>query len=334
MCNIRKVASMKNYYDFLKVFAILLVVIGHITILYNGQSFGLAENRMLSVICSAIYLFHMPLFIALSGAIYQIGVEKGKYYEFIPFLKNKLQRIGVPFLTVGGLFLAPTLVWLGMLNKGGGILQAEMDVLGCMGAERHLWYLPALFWIFMITWSLNKANINTYISFVLSVLVALCYSLFINFNFMCISNGIHYLPYFLFGMLVERNKDKVNCKMLVVSLAFMVLIGGIIKATSIDWLDNVLAILFPCTFIGILLPIAKKTLPLVKNSKFIQMILNQSFAIYLFHVMIIYIVFTFIDNSLPATIMVPLAFLASIFGSILIAYILRKLHLQGIIGEK
>ena len=325
---------MKNYYDPLKVFAILLVVTGHITILYDGQSFGLEENRMLSIFCSAIYLFHMPLFIALSGAIYQIGVEKGKYYEFIPFLKNKLQRIGIPFLAVGGLFLAPTLVWLGMSNKGGGFLQTEMNVLGCMGEERHLWYLPALFWIFMITWSLNKANINTYILFVLSVLVALCYSLFIDFNFMCISNGIHYLPYFLFGMLIERNKDKVDCKMFVVSLVFIGLIGGVIKVTSIGWLDNVMAILFPCTFIGILLPIAKKTLPWVKNSKLILMILNQSFAIYLFHVMIIYIVFTFKVNSLPAAIMVPLAFLVSIVGSILIAYILRKLHLQGIIGEK
>lgn len=37
---------MKNYYDLLKVFAILLVVFGHITILYRGESFGLAENRV------------------------------------------------------------------------------------------------------------------------------------------------------------------------------------------------------------------------------------------------------------------------------------------------
>lgn len=81
---------MKNSYDLLKVFAILLVVIGHITILYRGESFGLAGNIWLTFLCTAICLFHMPLFIALSGAIFQIGLNKGKYILFLPFLKNKI----------------------------------------------------------------------------------------------------------------------------------------------------------------------------------------------------------------------------------------------------
>lgn len=51
----------------------------------------------------------MPLFIALSGAIFQIGLNKGKYILFLPFLKNKILRIGIPFLAVGSLFLAPLL---------------------------------------------------------------------------------------------------------------------------------------------------------------------------------------------------------------------------------
>lgn len=89
---------MKNEYDILKVFAILLVVLGHITILYNGGGFGyLPSNGALNTLTFIIYLFHMPLFIALSGAIYQLGCNKGKYGEFQPFLKNKLLRILLPF---------------------------------------------------------------------------------------------------------------------------------------------------------------------------------------------------------------------------------------------
>ena len=110
---------MKNYYDLLKVLAILLVVVGHIAILYRGESFGLAENLWLTFLCTAIYLFHMPLFIALSGAIFQIGLDKGKYLLFIPFVENKIIRIGIPFLAVGALFLAPSLYYLKMSNGGG-----------------------------------------------------------------------------------------------------------------------------------------------------------------------------------------------------------------------
>lgn len=324
---------MRNHYDLLKIFAIFLVIIGHITILYGGNSFTLAENRVLTLICSIIYLFHMPLFIALSGSIYQISIEKGKYTKFSHFLKNKIFRICIPFITVGSLFLAPTLTFLKMTN-GMNFTETVFNILGCLGIEKHLWYLPALFWIFIIAWTLHKINKNIKIFFPISVLTALFSSLFVDFNFMCISNGIHYLPYFLFGMIIQIYKCENNRKILFCNVLFMILIGCIIRFTSINWLDNILSILLPCTIITILLPISKQVFPFVKNNKLLITILNNSFAIYLFHVMIIFLLYSTIGKNIPTLLMIPLAFILSICGSILIAYILRKLHLQIILGEK
>lgn len=48
---------MKNEYDFLKILAILLVVLGHITILYVKGSFDyLVSNKWLELLTSGIYV--------------------------------------------------------------------------------------------------------------------------------------------------------------------------------------------------------------------------------------------------------------------------------------
>ena len=207
------------------------------------------------------------------------------------------------------------------------------NVICCMGEERHLWYLPSLFWIFIIAWILNKALIGDFLSLIVSILFALCYSLFIDFNFMCLSNAIHYLPYFLVGMILQKHSELVGRKMLLTGIVFVFIVGSINKITDIAWLDNLMGLLLPIAFILSLFPLAKITLPKVQNNKIMQMILHHSYAIYLFHVMIIYAMYSIDAIALPTIIMVPLVFVCSIAGSTLTAYALRRLHLQIIIGE-
>ena len=90
----------KNEYDLLKTLAVLLVILGHITIIYKDS------YEVLEILTTIIYIFHMPLFIALSGAIYQLGRNNNKYTQFFPFLKNKLRRILLPFLIVSIMFVS------------------------------------------------------------------------------------------------------------------------------------------------------------------------------------------------------------------------------------
>ena len=61
---------MRNKHDLLKVFAILLIVVGHVTNHY--------EVHWAKLITFAIYIFHMPLFIAVSGAVHMIRRDKGE----------------------------------------------------------------------------------------------------------------------------------------------------------------------------------------------------------------------------------------------------------------
>lgn len=95
-----------NEYDLLKVFATLLVVIGHVTIRYNSTSYPTSNTIIPQIITQVIYLFHMPLFMALSGAIYRLG--EVKYKQFTSFVKSKVKRLIVPYFFVGLFFLVPS----------------------------------------------------------------------------------------------------------------------------------------------------------------------------------------------------------------------------------
>ena len=66
-----------NAFDCIKVFTMLLVVLGHVTrISGSNGSFPHEETRAISLITYGIYAFHMPLFIFVSGCIY--GLERKK----------------------------------------------------------------------------------------------------------------------------------------------------------------------------------------------------------------------------------------------------------------
>lgn len=125
---------MKNKYDLLKALAILLVVLGHVT---NHYTDALPTR----VITTVIYLFHMLLFVAISGVMFQMGCDRGKYAEFVPLIKNKAERLLVPFCATALLVLSPTIVLCGKTELGYwgtviDILRAD-SLLSTFGIFRH-----------------------------------------------------------------------------------------------------------------------------------------------------------------------------------------------------
>lgn len=66
----RDIKRRTDYLDSLKGFAIILVVLGHICLGYNAaQTFPSAKGA-LAAIHKAIYMFHMPLFMTISGYVF------------------------------------------------------------------------------------------------------------------------------------------------------------------------------------------------------------------------------------------------------------------------
>lgn len=86
--------------DNLKLFACLLVVIGHLYMSMMAGGWIDKHNLLYCWSIQTIYTFHVPLFFVCSGFLYQISVsDKWGIKKHIESIKKKAIVLGVPYLT-------------------------------------------------------------------------------------------------------------------------------------------------------------------------------------------------------------------------------------------
>lgn len=325
-----------NQYDILKASAILLVVFGHITILYNQNLHPEVDTAFWEKVTLAIYIFHMPLFMAISGAIYQIGFSKGKYRGFSKFVHSKILRIIVPYICIGLFVLIPTLV---ICNKEMGFLQPSIYWKMLIGIDnRHLWFLLALFWIFLFQYASDYVKIPTWLLFCLTTITASILSIFdVWSNVLDISQAIHYWPYFIMGILIEKYSQKIKGRSwgaYSFVCLFVCLFGYYLCNNLI--VNSISITLLPCFIIVILSILAsalQKALSYSPIKSYIVTLVNYSFGIYLFHVSVVFLMSHYC-HGMDVAYFIPLTFMMAIVIPILIVAVLRRLNLHYVIGEK
>ena len=84
----RDIKTRIDYLDSLKGFAIILVVLGHVCLGYNAARTYPSATGALAAIHKAIYMFHMPLFMTISGYVFHAGyltddggVQRGRIFQ-------------------------------------------------------------------------------------------------------------------------------------------------------------------------------------------------------------------------------------------------------------
>ena len=149
-----------------------------------------------------IYTFHMPLFVALSGTIYGIQKEKGKYEEFLPFLKNKAFRLMLPFFVVWIAWNMPIKLFTGYYD---GISVSWMFIQMIAPACVYLWFLESLFFVNIIIFFLEKIQdkkIERPLIIVLWMIGVILYQKMGQYHFL--GDPLYYLMWFYVGMHVEK----------------------------------------------------------------------------------------------------------------------------------
>lgn len=115
-------------FDLLKGWAIFLVIYGHIIYLYDTNS---SQNPMLMF----IYMFHMPLFIAISGYFIHPSQDR---HTLKDWAKKKFLTILLPSITYG--------VVISMKIGAGMVVRHDIDCRILIKNFIHgLWFLPVLF---------------------------------------------------------------------------------------------------------------------------------------------------------------------------------------------
>ncbi len=206
------------YFDNLKYILILLVVIGHAVDLITYKS-DYAKSVYIF-----IYLFHMPLFVFISGYFSKNTIKNNN--------KNKIISYFILFILLTFLYEVLNCIQYKTMNYSlftvGGISWYLFAMVG--------WYL-----ISMITKKVNKKYL---------LILTICLSLIIGYDssvsdFLVLSRIIVFYPYFLLGQICEEKyiKKIINNKRLKYFSITMLILWGVICLFFIDIVYNIRPIL-------------------------------------------------------------------------------------------
>ena len=328
-----------NEYDLLRVTATVLVIIGHSCYLAMGgvhyeipadSSWVYDSNlfRLIRFLSGWVYGFHMPLFFLLSGAIYHLK-EEGRLKGLVC---NKLKRLILPYYLCGLLFMLPVKRMTGYYNTE-NFTEAVTKFLVGKG-DGHLWFLPALFWCFLIFWCLYRfvGRRNIYWVLILAALIQLL-SGYMKFDFFLFKRGMGYLFWFAMGYWFDGVRERLSeysyyeygiCK-------FLFLLEIIILDIKFDFLNNFLTVII-CSYAVYLLCIilVKKYKSLCERWEF-RLLLKHSMHIYLFHdpleyaVLLIAFTYSWLSSRLGCLAYMGMRIVGVIILSVVIGYIVEAI---------
>lgn len=202
--------------DILRAFAILSIVFFHTTGMLYANHFPDSKETYSSLyfVFNQCYLvnFAMVVFTALSGYLFMLLYNMGKYHSKKTFILKKIKRLLLPFV-VFTILIAFTQDFTNKTIAECTMLCLKSFLRGSFG---HLWYLPGLFWCFVLAIFLAhsfKGNKMVQLSiFVISIATALLFN-DIEQNLLGLLHGIRWFFFFYMGMLLAEYHNLLQKKL-------------------------------------------------------------------------------------------------------------------------
>lgn len=223
--------------DNVKVIACILVVLGHFfqSMVKSGIIY---DNSLYQWFNRTIYYFHVPLFFICSGYLYQKYSKIDSVRAWMNNVFNKFIALGIPY------FIFSTLTWV-LKKVFSSSANSQVDGLGdalFMNPLSPYWYLYALFFIFVITITLNN-RILTYIYVGIAVFFQILYMFGFHTSIYAIDVVMQKEIWFIIGALIAVGYLNKVCKKV-----YGIIAGVIFLLLSIDTerirLDNKAGALF------------------------------------------------------------------------------------------
>lgn len=205
----------KRQADVIKIakgLCVFLVVLGHTMIPSIRE-----ENAGVYGLWEIIYVFHMPLFFAVSGLLYELNRDR---YERAPgqFIKNKCRLLIVPYITVS-IAVYLVLAVLGIVPGISSLIERYVHKVNSIGGAvceiityqnhvaQHLWFVLVLFFVFCINIVCRKAN-QKWLCVILALVPVFALPLLkMAVPVADIPNYLLFeLPFFMLGRLIAQNK--------------------------------------------------------------------------------------------------------------------------------
>ncbi|HEW5606249.1 TPA: acyltransferase family protein [Streptococcus pneumoniae] len=164
-----------NWVDFGKGFAIFLVLVGHVFIgLSESNKFSIANDVLLFLIAQ-IYIFHIPVFFALSGYFFR---PVSDLKEFWYYAKKKTIILGIPYIFY-------SIIHFCLQKLAGASVRVPTTIHNLLNIYRYplgvSWYLYTL-WSILIVYGLLSIVFKNRKSLFLVSVFAYIFTLFIQID--------------------------------------------------------------------------------------------------------------------------------------------------------
>lgn len=209
-------------YDVIRILATVLVVIGHsayVNMYTDYGGIGLDVNfssiqKYIDLFVRVIYIFHMQLFVALSGSLYFLSMKRDSNQEieqpkFVDLLKNKFVRLIVPLLLVFFLYELPIKIISGYYSESKNIWLDIFIGQLFLFDNNYLWYLLSLFWIFLVYWLLKKFIKNDIVILIIGIAFFVA-QIFIPQDYLAVKSFLNYFMWFVIGGLYEKHREGIS----------------------------------------------------------------------------------------------------------------------------
>ena len=340
----------KVEYNNLKVIAILLVLLSHSTYYTIMTNFGginyeqwlLNDNsiflyKAIDKFREVIYYFHMPLFMAISGAFFQMQVKKNKWVNLSSLILAKSKRLMIPFI-IFTLFYTIPVKYISNYFSHTDMISAVVGQLFLLG-NSHLWYLYALFIIFIIAFFVLRKDSGIWVFLFVGLLHLISYKIEITL----IKAPIQFLFYFALGFTFEQKREVYNKFLDNKKNLIGILMLGFILLTLFNWqikkysnfssklIVEILAVYGSLLTYTIAYYLSKCTK--LMNTKLYQLILENGLGIYIFsdtlNYLILYVVFNvggdFMFTSYGIILMGIIRFIGTLYLGLGLTILFKKL---------
>lgn len=210
----------------IRLMLIVLLVLYHAFAIYNQawkMPDGVSSVPAYWWIASFAYSFMLEAFVFLSGYVYGYQVRE-KYNDTVSFkvtVLNKFKRLIVPSIVFSIIYI--------LLFGNGQNISWGGQIYSIINGAGHMWFLPMLFWCFVLLYIIERLKCSKNFIFVLSILAALLCIIPLPLR---LSSTAYYFIFFYVGYYIQKND---------------ICVGSIMNWKSISLFVSLFLIVFLCS---------------------------------------------------------------------------------------
>lgn len=337
--NMQTNSSNNTLYEVIHVrlFLILALVFYHAFAIFSGAwepIDGYPNVQVYNIMDELSYACLLETFVFISGYIlgYQVRKKGEEYIQTRGFIIKKIKRLLVPSILFSVLYIL-------LFGKGDrSALSTLYEV--CSGAG-HMWFLPMLFWCFLLVYIFKRLKVSNGILLIITPLLICLSAIPLPFR---LGSAMYYFPFFWGGYCVKKYNlnwsYKVRTLFPIIAacfvLAFILKLNldafYIVGGGNVVKIINVMMSLFcrfVCAVLGIyLLMIAAlkfaNARQLLKSSAFITLS-DCCFGVYIFQqFVLVFIERTELPSNISPYIYPWMCFLIALITSLVLTILVRK----------